>query len=98
MSGTSRSNVSASSASSSEVKKTSSARRRRFNWRLVKTSRKSGLTRRGMEVVDGLAAQAEMIHAVARPHEAVRAVAEGDQAEAVALPLGGQRQVERGVT
>ena len=51
----------------------------------------------GAQVVDGFAAEAEMIQAAARAHEAVRAVAEGDQAEAVALALGHQRQVQRGV-
>ena len=37
-----------------------------------------------------------MIHAAARAQHAVRAVAEGDQAEAIALSFGGQRQVQRG--
>ena len=44
----------------------------------------------GAQIVDGLAAQPEVVHAVPRAHESVGAVAEGDQAEAVSLTLGDQ--------
>src|ERR1035441_9604903 len=46
---------------------------------------------------DGFAAEAEVVDAIAGAEEAVGAVAERDQAEAVALVLGHQRQMERGV-